>query len=86
MIDTQVARTSGDEPSSVIHAPPGFKQFDEGRSNTQSPTESSENTVVSPETPEATPRSPADKVYCLRPKAHDASRLTAAEDGVARQY
>lgn len=48
-----------DVPPSAIHAPEGYKPFDDTPDRQQSPTESSENTVVSPGTPEATP---AEKV------------------------
>ncbi|KAK3713363.1 hypothetical protein LTR37_008555 [Vermiconidia calcicola] len=41
------------DPQSVIHAPSGFKNFEDSRSTTTSPTAYSENTVVSPSTPEA---------------------------------
>lgn len=66
-IDTQLgpSKPSDDDPQSVIHAPSGFKNFEDTPSSHQSPTESSENTVVSPVTPEAI-TSPVDKVnlYC----------------------
>lgn len=65
-IDTQITTVSSsdskDEPQSVVLAPDGFKNFETGiTSNQQSPTESSENTVVSPDTPEAA-KSPIEKV------------------------
>ena len=64
-IDTQVSAsaraTPEDAPSSVIHAPEGFQNFDASIPGIHSPTESSENTVVSPETPEAA-KSPTDRV------------------------
>ncbi|KAK1808554.1 hypothetical protein LTR12_017093 [Friedmanniomyces endolithicus] len=65
MIDTQVSKLSRsgseDGPTSVIHAPSDFKKLKDGGSEPHSPTESSENTVVSPDTPEAV-RSPKEKV------------------------
>ncbi|KAK5678641.1 hypothetical protein LTS10_009085 [Elasticomyces elasticus] len=64
-IDTQVSKlsrsNSEDTPASVIHVPSGFKNFEADDSDQHSPAESSENTVVSPATPEAV-RSPIDKV------------------------
>ncbi|KAK4950866.1 hypothetical protein LTR10_010859 [Elasticomyces elasticus] len=63
-IDTQVSKlsrsNSEDTPASVIHVPSGFKNFEADDSDQHSPAESSENTVVSPATPEAV-RSPIDK-------------------------
>ncbi|KAK4551846.1 hypothetical protein LTR86_010842 [Recurvomyces mirabilis] len=63
-IDTQVSAsaraTPEDAPASVIHAPTGFQNFDASNPRIHSPTESSENTVVSPETPEAA-KSPNDR-------------------------
>ncbi|KAK0363033.1 hypothetical protein LTR02_012716 [Friedmanniomyces endolithicus] len=64
MIDTQVSKLSRsgseDGPSSVIHAPSSLKKLKDGGSEPHSPTEGSENTVVSPDTPEAV-RSPKEK-------------------------
>lgn len=51
-----------DEPQSVIHAPSGFKSFEESKAIQQSPTERSDHTVVSPRTPDAL-RGPDDKVW-----------------------
>ena len=57
---------STEEPQSVIHAPSGFKGFNENGTDLEgeerhSPTESSKNRLVSPTTPEAA-ASPNDKV------------------------
>ncbi|KAK5171141.1 uncharacterized protein LTR77_004285 [Saxophila tyrrhenica] len=63
-IDTQLPDSvrspkDSDDPQSVIHVPSGFKNFEESNSRTESPTDRSDNTVVSPTTPEAIP-SPHD--------------------------
>jgi len=64
-IDTQLSRLtrtgSEDGPASVIHAPSGFKKFEEDPSGQQSETDSSDNTVMSPRTPEAA-QSQSEKV------------------------
>lgn len=64
-LDTRLPmrRPSEDEPQSVIHAPSDYKSFESGRPNQKSPTEGSENTVVSPPSPDAA-LSPSDRVSC----------------------
>lgn len=53
-------KLSADEPQSVIHVPSNYKSFENAKPTDKSPTEASENTVVSPPTPDAL--NPADKV------------------------
>ncbi len=91
MIDTQVSKLSRsgseDGPSSVIHAPSGFKKLKDGGSEPHSPTEGSENTVVSPDTPEAV-RSPKEKVRPVHAKSTVSADGSTVEVGchVASQH
>ena len=55
---------SEDEPQSVIHAPSDYRGFESSRPNQKSPTEGSENTVVSPPSPEVA-MSPIERVRIL---------------------
>lgn len=80
-IDTQLpdsirSPADNDDPQSVIHVPSEFKDFKTGRPSTASPTDRSEDTVVSPSTPEPI-ESPfaADKVRQLS-QVHFGSVLT----------
>ena len=75
-IDTQLApaKPSDDDPQSVIHAPSSFKNFEETKESQQSPTQGSENTVVSPSTPEAI-TSPIEKVKLQRSNIHEPSLI-----------
>ena len=79
-IDTRlpVRRPSEDEPQSVIHAPSDYKSFESSRPTQKSPTEGSENTVVSPPSPEAV-LSPTDRVGCL------AQSMSAYTDDTSRR-
>ncbi|TKA76485.1 hypothetical protein B0A55_02879 [Friedmanniomyces simplex] len=78
-IDTQVSRStrsdSEDGPGSVIHAPSGFKHLAEDDAGQPSPTESSENTVVSPETPEAARSTSEKKMAAISPVNTDVPRF-----------
>lgn len=55
---------SKDDPQSVIHAPSDYKNFENVNGSQKSPTEGSENTIVSPPSPEQ-PTSPQEKVGVL---------------------
>ena len=78
-IDTQLppktrSGSTDDDPQSVIHAPSGFKNFQESKSSDTSPkTQRSVDTVVSPSTPEAL-SPPENKV--MHPLALDERSLT----------
>ena len=68
-IDTKIpprtrSDSTDDDPQSVIHAPSGFKDFQESKSNGVSPTDRAGNTVISPSTPEAL-ANPEDKVMLM---------------------
>lgn len=79
-------KPADDEPQSVIHAPEGFKSFEDMRASQQSPTEGSENTVVSPRTPEAV-MSPTSKVCLCRVRPGSVSNACVENDGnVSRQH
>ena len=79
-IDTQLpprprTASTDDDPPSVIHAPWGFKNFEESKSNQASPTYQSESTtVVSPTTPEAIPK-PDEKVKSSLKRMYDPSKV-----------
>lgn len=88
-IDTRLPprMPSEDEPQSVIHAPSDYRSFESNRTNQKSPTEGSENTVVSPPSPEVV-LSPVERVSILEKVCQ--IRLTApcaeSDTNVARQY